>query len=65
MNQKYSSREVLLADCPNCRQPYPGAAEICIGEKKRGLTDLQELQAGDICRGTEEETAYCLMRRNE
>jgi len=21
VNQKYSSREALLADCPNCRQP--------------------------------------------
>ncbi|MDH3766521.1 MAG: hypothetical protein OER82_12045 [Nitrosopumilus sp.] len=33
MNQKYSSREALLADCPSCRQPYLVLLKSASGKK--------------------------------
>jgi uncharacterized protein YbaR (Trm112 family) len=33
MNQKYSSREALLADCPNCRQPSLVLLKSASGKK--------------------------------
>jgi len=33
MDQKYSSREALLADCPNCRQPYLVLLKSASGKK--------------------------------
>ena len=37
MNQKYSSRETLLADCPNCRQPSLVLLKSASGRKKEDL----------------------------
>jgi len=37
MNQKYSSREALLADCPNCRQPYLVLLKSASGKKRENL----------------------------
>jgi uncharacterized protein YbaR (Trm112 family) len=37
MNQKYSSREALLADCPNCRQPSLVLLKSASGKKGEDL----------------------------
>ena len=37
MNQKFSSRESLLADCPNCRQPSLMLLKSASGRKKDDL----------------------------
>jgi len=37
MNQKYSSREVLLADCPSCRQPSLVLLKSASGRNKDDL----------------------------
>ncbi|MCH9658524.1 hypothetical protein K0U27_07510 [archaeon] len=37
MNQKYSSREVLLADCPNCRQPSLVLLKSASGKKREDM----------------------------
>jgi uncharacterized protein YbaR (Trm112 family) len=37
MNQKYSSREALLADCPNCRQPSLVLLKSASGRNREDL----------------------------
>jgi len=37
MNQKYSSREALLADCPNCRQSSLVLLKSASGRKREDL----------------------------
>ncbi len=37
MNQKFSSSEPLLADCPNCRQPSLMLLKSASGRKKEDL----------------------------
>jgi len=37
MNQKYSSREVLLADCPNCRQSSLVLLKSSSGKRNQDL----------------------------
>jgi len=37
MNQTFSSREALLADCPNCRQPYLLLLKSASGKKREDL----------------------------
>jgi len=62
VNQKYSGREALLADCPKCRQPYLVLLKSASGKKERRPVGMQKLQASDIFRGTKEKIVYCLMR---
>jgi len=37
MNQKFSSREPLFADCPNCRQPSLVLLKSTSGRKREDL----------------------------
>ena len=37
MTQKFSSREALLADCPNCRQPSLMLLKSASGRKQEDL----------------------------
>jgi hypothetical protein len=52
MNQKYSSREVLLADCPNCRQPYLVLLKSASGRNREDLLACKSCKlaifAGDL-----------------
>jgi len=64
VNQKYSRKEALLVECPNCRQNSLILKSVY--GRKRGLVDMQNLQTDNAGRGTKEETVYYLRkeRRN-
>ena len=64
MDQKYSDRETLLADCLNCRQPYLVLLKYAL-DKKGGPTSMQKLQDSNICSGIKEKIVYCLMREED
>jgi len=61
VNQKYSSREALLADCPNCRQPHLVLLKSASGKKGEDLLACKSCKLAIFAEELEK-AVYCLMR---
>ena len=55
MNQKFSSREALLADCPNCRQPSLILLKSASGRKREDLLACKRVLDLQSCKSHQQQ----------